>query len=123
MTGVESVGDPIMVLPVLFHLLWWQELVTDLSQATPPAVSPPAFLAAAARQYWGIEAVHWIRDVTWGEDHQHAYTGSGVHTLATFRNVALTILRLRGVTQIRRTLQHLHRNPADALALLNPAAT
>lgn len=40
MTGVESVGDPIMVLPVLFHLLWWQELVTDLSQATPPAVSP-----------------------------------------------------------------------------------
>jgi hypothetical protein len=31
MTGAEAVGDPIAVLPVLFHLLWQHELVTDLS--------------------------------------------------------------------------------------------
>ncbi|MFC8129506.1 TnsA-like heteromeric transposase endonuclease subunit [Streptomyces sp. NPDC057302] len=31
MEGAEAVGDPIAVLPVLFHLLWRQELVTDLS--------------------------------------------------------------------------------------------
>ena len=31
MDGAEAVGDPIAVLPVLFHLLWRQELVTDLS--------------------------------------------------------------------------------------------
>ncbi|MEY9489180.1 hypothetical protein RKD26_004974 [Streptomyces calvus] len=29
--GVERVGDPIAVLPVLFHLLWSGRLVTDLS--------------------------------------------------------------------------------------------
>ncbi|MFJ8307704.1 MULTISPECIES: TnsA-like heteromeric transposase endonuclease subunit [unclassified Streptomyces] len=31
MEGAEAAGDPIAVLPVLFHLLWCQELVTDLS--------------------------------------------------------------------------------------------
>ncbi|MFJ1895449.1 TnsA-like heteromeric transposase endonuclease subunit [Streptomyces sp. NPDC088115] len=31
MEGAESAGDPIAVLPVLFHLMWRQELVCDLS--------------------------------------------------------------------------------------------
>jgi hypothetical protein len=31
MAGAEAVGDPIAVLPVLFHLLWSHELVADLS--------------------------------------------------------------------------------------------
>jgi len=97
--------------------------IVDYITSHPADSVTPAQLATAARHHWGIESVHWIRDATWGEDHQHAYTGSGAHTLAALRNVALSILRLRGVTQIRRTLQHLHRNPADALALLSPTAT
>jgi hypothetical protein len=44
MCGAEAAGDPIAVLPVLFHLLWCQELRIDMStplyQGTP--VSPPA---------------------------------------------------------------------------------
>ena len=97
--------------------------IVDFVASHPAGSVTPAFLAAAARQHWGIEAIHWVRDVTWGEDHQHAYTGTGVHTLAALRNLALSLLRLHGITQIRRTLQRLHRNPAQALALLNPAAT
>lgn len=31
MAGAEAVGDPIAVLPVLFHLLWRHELVVDLT--------------------------------------------------------------------------------------------
>lgn len=31
MEGAEEVGDPIAVLPVLFHLMWRQELLCDLS--------------------------------------------------------------------------------------------
>ena len=31
MAGAEAAGDPIAVLPVLFHLLWCQELTIDLS--------------------------------------------------------------------------------------------
>jgi hypothetical protein len=31
MAGAEAVGDPVAVLPVLFHLLWCHELLADLS--------------------------------------------------------------------------------------------
>jgi len=36
MTAAEAVGDPIAVLPVLFHLLWRHELDTDLSTPLHP---------------------------------------------------------------------------------------
>ena len=43
MAGAESAGDPIAVLPVLFHLLWCHELAIDLAtplhQATPVSSS------------------------------------------------------------------------------------
>jgi hypothetical protein len=31
MAGAEEVGDRLAVLPVLFHLMWRQELVADLN--------------------------------------------------------------------------------------------
>ena len=39
MAGAEAVGDPIAVLPVLFHLLWQHELVTDLSVPLHPCAA------------------------------------------------------------------------------------
>ena len=36
MAGTAAVGDPIAVLPVLFHLLWRQELGADLSSPLHP---------------------------------------------------------------------------------------
>ena len=36
MAGAESAGDPIAVLPVLFHLLWRHELEADLSVPLHP---------------------------------------------------------------------------------------
>jgi hypothetical protein len=42
LAGAEAAGDPIAVLPVLFHLLWCHELAADLSLALHPdtLVSP-----------------------------------------------------------------------------------
>jgi hypothetical protein len=42
MAGAEAAGDPIAVLPVLFHLLWRHELAADLSLPLHPGtlVSP-----------------------------------------------------------------------------------
>ena len=39
MAGAEAVGDPIAVLPVLFHLLWQHELATDLSVPLHPCAA------------------------------------------------------------------------------------
>jgi hypothetical protein len=44
MSGAQAAGDPIAVLPVLFHLLWCHELTSDLSTPLHQAtlVSPSA---------------------------------------------------------------------------------
>jgi hypothetical protein len=44
MTGVRPVGEAIMVLPVLFHLLWHRRLGVDLSAAvlTEESIVGPA---------------------------------------------------------------------------------
>ena len=39
MAGTAAAGDPIAVLPVLFHLLWRHELVTDLSVPLHPCAA------------------------------------------------------------------------------------
>jgi hypothetical protein len=46
MEGAEAAGDPIVVLPVLYHLLWRQELAVDLSVPLHPATAV-AILGAA----------------------------------------------------------------------------
>src|SRR6266542_2278746 len=46
MSGAEAVGDPIAVLPVLFHLLWRHELVTDLSVPLHPDATVTSVVAA-----------------------------------------------------------------------------
>ena len=35
-SGAEAVGDPLAVLPVLFHLLWRHELAIDLTAPLHP---------------------------------------------------------------------------------------
>jgi hypothetical protein len=47
LAGGQAAGDPIAVLPVLFHLLWCQELTTDLSAPLRP--DTVVTLAAAGR--------------------------------------------------------------------------
>jgi predicted transposase YbfD/YdcC len=48
-----------------------------------------ADLLTLVRDHWLIEVNHWIRDVAWQEDNQHAYTGTAAHTMAILRNLAL----------------------------------
>lgn len=46
MAGAEAAGDPIAVLPVLFHLLWRHELIADLSVPLHPFTLVSAGAAA-----------------------------------------------------------------------------
>ena len=72
------------------------------------------------RSHWGIEnKSHWVRDTTWSEDAQQAYTGNGPRVMATLRNLANGILRLNGVGAIKRTTEGIARDPYRALPLLS----
>lgn len=78
-----------------------------------------ADLAAWIRGHWTIEnRLHWVRDVTFGEDLHQARTGSGPQAMAILRNLAITLLRLSGHTNIARALRHHARHPTETIMLL-----
>lgn len=53
------------------------------------------------RGHWGIEnKVHYVRDVTFGEDASRIHVGHAPQALAALRNGLLTLLRSQGVTNI-----------------------
>ena len=77
-----------------------------------------ADLAAIARGQWGIESVHWLRDTAWTEDANTGYAGNGPQVMATFRNIAVSLLYHAGVTEITRTLQAITRDRTRMLSYL-----
>jgi predicted transposase YbfD/YdcC len=78
----------------------------------------PADLASPARGQWAIEAVHWIRDTAYREDHSTGYAGDGPQVMATLRNTAISLLRIAGITQIARTLQAFSRDRTRILSVI-----
>lgn len=76
-------------------------------------------VACWVRTHWGIEnKIHWVRDVVFGEDAQHAYLGAAAQVMAMFRNLAIALLRLAGVTKITRTLERIAADRTRILPLL-----
>jgi predicted transposase YbfD/YdcC len=59
------------------------------------------------RGHWGIEnKVHYVRDVTLGEDAGQVHVGQAPHALAALRNGILNLLRSQGVSNIADGLRH-----------------
>ena len=79
----------------------------------------PARIAAWLRGHWAIEnRLHWVRDVTFAEDHSQNRTGSGPHVMATLRNTVIGLLRLAGHTNIAAALRYHARDHHRAIKLL-----
>jgi predicted transposase YbfD/YdcC len=86
-----------------------KEIVHAVTSLTEEKAGPEA-LAGIARGQWGIESVHWVRDTAWDEDASTGYAGNGPQTMATLRNLAVSLLYLNGVKEISRTLQAIARD-------------
>jgi predicted transposase YbfD/YdcC len=93
--------------------------ITSLAfgQATPDE------LATWIRGHWQIEALHHIRDVTYAEDASQIRTGSGPQVMATLRNLAISIFRQAGHTNIAAACRHHARSAARPLAILGLSPT
>lgn len=89
-----------------------KEVVHGIASLNPTRATPKQLLGAV-RHHWRIEATHWVRDVAYREDHQHAYTGTGAQVMAMIRNVALAVLRLTGHSEITHTPTHRRRQNPD----------
>jgi len=89
--------------------------ITDLDVRQANA----ATLADAARAHWGIEnRLHWVRDVTFAEDLSQIRTGNGPAVMATLRNLAISLHRRAGATNIAAACRHVSRHPGRVLPLL-----
>jgi hypothetical protein len=84
-----------------------------------PATADAAFVLDRVRSHWIIEnGSHYVRDVTFAEDHSQVRTGSIPQVMAAFRNTAIALLRSSGETTIARACRRHAAHPWQALALL-----
>ena len=83
----------------------------------PPTRATAAQLLTVWREHWHIEnKLHYVRDVTFGEDASTVRTGTAPHALAALRNLALGLLRLEGATHIAAACRRYAAQPARALS-------
>lgn len=95
------------------------ETVYVISSLEPEKASAETLLALNRGQ-WSIEnQSHWVRDVTYGEDHSQVRTGSGPRMMAILRNLAIGIIRWLGFEHIPQGIRHFirRRNVLAALGL------
>ena len=71
------------------------------------------------RGHWGIEnRLHWVRDMTFGEDASRIRNGSAPQILAAIRNAVIGLLRSEKTVNIAATLRENAWNPHRLLAKL-----
>lgn len=92
-------------------------LITSL----PPGTATGAQIAAWIRGHWGIEnLLHHVRDRTYREDGSKIRTAHLPRTMASLRNLAISLHRQAGHTNIAAALRHTardHRRPLATLGL------
>jgi hypothetical protein len=69
------------------------------------------------RAHWGIEARHWVRDVTFGEDESQIHTGQTPVAFSILRNAAATLVGLAGFPSIAAGVRELQTWPLGVLGL------
>ena len=89
--------------------------ITSLTQRQANAKD----LLGLVRNHWGIEnRLHWIRDMTFGEDACRVRTGQAPRFLAACRNLAIGLLNRSGCTNKAAALRRHAAKPYEALRLI-----
>jgi predicted transposase YbfD/YdcC len=97
---------------------WHTETIYAITDLAPHEARPDE-LAAWIRGHWQIEnGLHWVRDVTFGEDASRVHTGAAPQVMASLRNLATSLHRLTGATNIAAALRHHSRNAVRTLELI-----
>ena len=94
---------------------WQVELHYKITSLSPDQASPSDLLRLG-RSHWSIEnQLHYVRDVTLGEDASRIRTGAAPQAMAAIRNLVLTILRLAGATNLASGLRQFGWDPEHAI--------
>ncbi len=100
-----------------------RERTCAVTSLTPEQAGPKE-LEALWRGHWGIEnRLHYVRDVTMGEDAGQAYRGSTPQAMAALRNSIIAVIRHKGWSRIADALRHYGAHPDTALRLIGALPT
>lgn len=92
---------------------------THLITSLRPDEAGPERLLELNRGHWGIEnRLHYVRDVTFGEDLCQVRKGAAPQVMAALRNTVIGLLRQNGIKNIAEALRRNAAHPYDALALV-----
>ena len=84
-----------------------------------PHKADPSRILQLNRGHWSIEnSLHYVRDVTFREDHSSIRTNHAPRVMASLRNCIISIFRSLGKTAIAQTLRTMTYKPHLALKLL-----
>ncbi|MGC9496952.1 ISAs1 family transposase [Streptomyces sp. WG7] len=88
----------------------------------PPEQASPTQFAELIQNHWSVEALHHVRDVTFGEDASRVRTGTAPRAMATLRNLTIGLMRQAGWTNIAAAADHYRSRPHHATAMLRLTA-
>ena len=103
---------------------WWErgtrkEAVRYGVTSLPTHVADARRLLALVRGHWQIEnGLHYVKDVTLGEDRSLIHKGNGPSNMAILRDTVVTLLHRAGWRTIAERLRFYSGNPHAALAFL-----
>lgn len=84
-----------------------------------PERASAAQLLAISRGHWHIEnRLHWVRDMSLGEDACRVRTGEAPEILAAIRNAVLRLIRSSGLTEVAASLRRHAAKPLEAVRLV-----
>lgn len=85
----------------------------------PAQRAPAAVLLPLWREHWTVEnGLHWVRDVTMGEDASRVRSGAAPQVMAALRNTVIGLLHATGHHAIAAARRRLATHVSDAFALL-----
>ena len=94
------------------------ETVCAVTSLSPERASAERLLTIS-RGHWQIEnRLHWVRDMSLGEDACRVRTGEAPEILAAIRNSVLWLLRSSGLNEIAATLRRHAAKPLEAVRLV-----
>lgn len=98
----------------------WREEARYGVTSLPATIAIPERLLKIKRGHWTIEnRLHYVKDVTMGEDRSTVHKDNGPKIMAALRNTAVSLLRRAGFSTIIARMRHNSGHPQDALQVLS----
>ncbi len=92
-----------------------KDIAIQVTSATRESMNA-ADMNGHTRRHWRIEnKSHYIRDTVYREDHNKSWAGNGPQALASLRNLAMGLLRMKNVKSIMEATELIHMDRMLAL--------